>query len=300
MRILISGATGLVGRAASQALTDGGHTVVPLVRSGGATPPDAIPWDPAGGKLDGAALEGIDGVVHLAGESIAGGRWTPARKARIRDSRVAGTRLLSETLARLARRPAFFISASAIGFYGNRGDEELGEDAPSGTGFLAEVCREWEGATRPAADAGIRVVNLRIGMVLARDGGALDKMLPPFRLGLGGPLGDGAMWMSWIHLHDLVAAIRFCADTPELSGPVNALAPNPVRNRDFTRALGHALGRPALLPAPAFALRLALGEMADELLLASTRAVPTRLRNAGFSFAYPEVGPALDHLLKKP
>lgn len=299
MRILISGATGLVGRAASQALTEAGHIIVPLVRSGGSTRPDAISWDPAGGQLDGAALEGIDGVIHLAGESIAAGRWTPARKARIRDSRILGTTLLSETLATLSRRPAFLISASAIGYYGNRGDEELGEDARAGGGFLAEVCREWEGATRPAADAGIRVVNLRIGMVLSRDGGALDKMLPPFRLGLGGPLGDGAMWTSWIHLHDLVEAIRFCVDTPDLSGPVNALAPNPVRNRDFTRALGHALGRPAVLPAPAFALRLALGEMADELLLASTRALPVRLEEAGFRFTFPEIGPALENLLKK-
>ncbi|MBL7646252.1 MAG: TIGR01777 family oxidoreductase [Candidatus Hydrogenedentes bacterium] len=297
MRILVSGSSGLVGRALCPVLEAEGHTVVRLVRNDTALSDNAVYWDPARGVLAGESLADIDGVVHLAGESIASGRWTPARKTRIRESRLQGTRLLCERLAACGPPPAFLIAASAVGYYGNRGDDVVVETARQGGGFLAELCAAWEDETRRAANAGMRVVNLRLGMVLSARGGALEKMLPPFRIGLGGPLGNGAMWMSWIHIDDVANAIRFVMHHPELAGPVNTVAPIPVTNRTFTQALGHVLKRPAFMTVPAPVLRLALGEMADELLLSSLRARPQRLEDSGFTFLYPDLDAALVSLL---
>lgn len=297
MRVLVSGSSGLVGKALCAALAQAGHTVVRLVRNDTALSDQAIYWDPGRGVLAGDQLLGFDGVIHLAGESIANGRWTPEHKARIRESRLQGTQLLADRIAACGQPPAFLISASAIGFYGNRGDEILSEDSAPGRGFLAEVCQEWEAKTRRAAEAGVRVVNLRLGMVLSAEGGALAKMLPLFRLGLGGPLGNGAMWVSWIHLDDLVRAIMHCIDTPSLAGPVNAMAPAPLTNRDFARTLGKALHRPAFVATPAPVLRIALGEMADELLLASTRAIPQKLEDSGYTFQFAQLDSALTDIL---
>jgi uncharacterized protein (TIGR01777 family) len=241
-------------------------------------------WDPDSGAIRRDRLEGCDAVIHLAGENIASGRWTESRKKRILESRRKSTRLLSETLAALQRPPAVLISASAIGYYGNRPGEVLNEDSAGGEGFLPEVCREWEGATAAAAGRGIRVVRLRIGIVLSRHGGALPKMVLPFRLGLGGALGNGDQYMSWITLNDLCRAVNHILVTETISGPVNAVSPQAVTNREFTAGLASVLWRPALLPAPRLAVRLALGELADELLLASTRVVPEKLRESGFRF----------------
>ncbi len=296
MKVLITGATGFVGSPLVDLLTQAGDQVVRISRRS-APGKDSIQWNPAAGRLEAASLEGADAVVHLAGESIAAGRWTAAQKARIRDSRVLGTRLLAESLARLSRRPKVLVSASAIGYYGNRGDERLDESSASGTGFLPEVCREWEAAAKPAADCGIRVVQLRIGLVLAPGGGALAKMLPPFQMGVGGIIGDGRQYMSWIALNDLVAVIRHALITGNLAGPVNAVAPQAVTNREFTKTLGHVLGRPTILPMPAFAARLAFGEMADELLLSSARVEPRNLLASRYVFRHPELESALRFLL---
>jgi uncharacterized protein (TIGR01777 family) len=244
-----------------------------------------------------AALTGVQAAVHLAGESIAGARWSADTKRRIRDSRVLGTRLLAESLARLSPRPRVLVSASAVGIYGDRGDELLDEGSPTGSGFLAEVGKEWEAATAPAADAGIRVVHLRFGIVLAREGGALPRMVRPFRLGAGGPIGNGRQWMSWIALADAVGAVLEVLGNQGASGPVNAVAPQPLRNADFAAGLGAALHRPALIPAPAFALRLLFGEMADAALLASQRVKPARLGALGFRFRYPTLAEALRAIL---
>ena len=274
-----------------------GHELVRLVRAEPRPGEPEIGWDPAAGRLDVASLEGFDAVVHLAGESIAEGRWTKAKKARIRDSRVRGTELLARTLARVKNRPDVLVSASAIGFYGDRGDQELDEQDPRGNGFVAEVCRQWEGASRMAGEAGIRVVQLRMGLVLSPTGGALAKMLPAFRLGLGGPLAGGRQYVSWITLDDLVDVVRHVFATDRLQGPVNAVAPQPVTNRQFARALGRALRRPAWVPVPRFALRAMLGEMADELLLASIRVLPRRLLDTGFRFGDADLPGALARLL---
>lgn len=295
MNVLVTGASGLVGRAVRAYLQARGHRVVPLQRHRAEA--GAPWWDPAAGAIDLAPGGPWEGVVHLAGESIAGGRWTAARKARIRDSRVRGTELLSRALAAGGAPPAVLVSASAIGFYGDRGDAVLDEGAAPGAGFLCNVCRAWEAAAAPAAAAGIRVVHPRIGLVLARDGGALPRMVTPFRLGLGGILGGGRQYMSWVTLRDLLAILEQALTDPRLAGPVNAVAPGAVTNREFTRSLGRVLGRPALLPAPAWALRLALGEMADALLLASARVSPGRLLAANFAFRDPELDPALRHVL---
>lgn len=294
MKVLISGASGLVGTALASALRASGREPVALVRGQGG---GGVHWDPNAGTIDAGALEDLGAVVHLAGENIASGRWSAEKKRRIRDSRVQGTRLLCDALAGCAKRPETLIAASAIGYYGNRGAEILDEDSAPGAGFLAEVCQEWEAACAPARDAGIRVVNLRFGVVLSPEGGALQKMLLPFRLGLGGRVGDGAQYMSWLSLADAVGAVQFALDTPALTGPVNAVTPNPVTNADFTKALAGALRRPALLPAPAFALRAALGEMADEMLLSSVRVLPKRLGEAGFVFDHPELAGALEATL---
>ncbi len=293
--ILVTGSSGLVGRALLDRLRARGQRVTKLVRR--APGRDELEWDPYRGELDLAAAE-PSAVVHLAGESIADGRWTQAKRRAIRDSRVDGTRRLAEALARLPRPPSVLVSASAIGFYSGLGDGPQAESDPAGSSFLSEVCEEWEAATRVAADAGIRVVNLRIGVVLARDGGALAKMLLPFRLGLGGRVGGGRQFMSWITLDDLVSAICAVLDDESFEGPVNATAPNPVTNAEFTRALGRVLGRPTLLPLPAWAARLALGDMADELLLSSFRVLPGELLWRGFKFQSSEIEPALRHVLE--
>lgn len=299
MRILVSGARGLIGSALSAFLSCGGHRVVRLVREGPGVAGESVAWDPATGRLDASALEGIDAVVHLAGESIAE-RWTPEKKRRIRESRVNGTRLLAEALAGLPKPPKVFACASAIGWYGDRGDLTLTEAGTPGQGMLPDVCREWEAATQPAADAGIRVVNLRFGVVLSPTGGALAKMLTPFKWGAGGVVGSGRQYMSWIALDDAVGAIHHCLMVPELSGPVNVVAPRPVTNSDFTRTLGRVLGRPTFLPMPAFAARLAFGEMADALLLASARVEPARLQATDYPFRFPELEGALRHMLGRP
>jgi hypothetical protein len=296
MKIAITGSSGLIGKVLVPFLSTGGHDVARLVRKQGRLAADEIRWDPAAARLDAAALEGIDAVVHLAGESVAA-RWTAAKKAAIRDSRVEGTRLLAKTLAELSRPPKALIAASAIGYYGDRGPTALEEDAAPGAGFLAEVCREWEAAADPARQAGIRVAHMRIGVVLSTAGGALATMLTPFRLGAGGVVGGGDQYMSWIALDDVVGALHHALMTKELSGPVNTVAPNPVTNRDFTKTLGRVLSRPTLFPVPAFAARLAFGEMADELLLSSTRVVPARLTASGYEFRFPRLEEALRHLL---
>ena len=300
MRLAITGSTGLVGSAVVTVLSAAGHEVVRLVRRTPAPGEKAVRWDPGKGEVDAAGLEGINAVIHLAGENVGSGRWTPARKAAIRDSRVNGTRLLCDALTGLSRPPKTLVCASAVGYYGDRGEESLTEESPPGTGFLAEVCREWEAASAPAARKGIRVVALRLGMVLSPKGGALPRMLPLFRAGLGGVIGDGRQYVGWVVLDDLPHIILHALQRGDLSGPVNAVAPRPVTNREFTKALGKALSRPTPLPVPAFALRLAVGrEMADALLLASARVVPRRLEESGYRFRFPELGGALRHLLGK-
>jgi len=300
MRLAITGSTGLVGSEAVTVLSAAGHEVVRMVRRVPAPGEKAVRWDPVAREIDAAGLEGMDAVVHLAGENVGSGRWTAARKAAIRDSRVNGTRLLCDALAGLARPPKTLVCASATGYYGDRGEEALTEESLPGTGYLAEVCREWEAASDPAARKGIRVVALRIGMVLSPKGGALPRMLPLFRAGLGGVIGSGRQYVSWVALDDLSHIILHALQRGDLSGPVNAVAPRPTTNREFTEALGKALSRPTPLPVPAFALRLAVGrEMADALLLSSARAVPRRLEGTGYRFRFPELGPALRHMLLK-
>jgi uncharacterized protein (TIGR01777 family) len=297
MKILVTGSTGLIGSALIPSLLADGHSVVRLVRKISVTPANEVFWDPRLGTLNPAMLEGYDAVVHLAGESIAGARWTPENKRRILDSRVQGTRLLVEALLSLSKPPGVLISASAIGFYGNRGAEILREESPPGTGFLPDLCRQWEDAAQPASKRGIRVVTPRIGLVLSGQGGALARMLLPFKLGVGGKIGPGNQYLSWIALDDLVGSIRHMIQDQDLSGPVNAVSPRAVTNLEFTRALGRTLSRPTLFPLPAFAARIVLGEMADELLLASARVEPARLLATGFQFRFSELEAALRHVL---
>ncbi len=302
MKIIVTGSTGLVGRALVRSLLSDGHAVTRLVRGESQTfsapGTSAVRWDPERGTIDAAALEGHDGAVLLAGESVAVGRWTDEKKRRIRESRVKGTRLIAETLAGLKEKPRVLVSASATGFYGDRGAEILREESASGGDFLAEVCREWEKATLPASQAGVRVVHLRIGIVLSGEGGALQKMLTPFKMGVGGRIGSGRQYMSWIALEDLVGAIRHALAEESLRGPVNAVAPRPVTNEEFTGTLGRVLGRPTFLPVPAFALRLAFGEMAD-VLLGGQRVEPSRLKESGYQFKHPELEGALRAALGK-
>jgi uncharacterized protein (TIGR01777 family) len=300
MRVALTGSTGLVGSEVVTVLSTAGHEVVRFVRRVPAPGEKAVRWDPAKREVDAAGLEGFDAVLHLAGENVGAGRWTAARKAAIRDSRVNGTRFLCDTLAGLARPPKTLVCASAIGIYGDRGEEPLTEESPPGTGFLAEVCREWEAASAPAARKGIRVVALRFGVVLSPKGGALARMLPLFRAGLGGVIGGGRQYVSWVALDDLPLILLHAVQRGDLIGPVNAVAPRPATNREFTEALGKALSRPTPLPVPAFALRLAVGrEMANALLLASARVLPKRLEETGYKFRFPELGGALRHLLGK-
>jgi uncharacterized protein (TIGR01777 family) len=298
MKILVTGASGLIGTALVSSLSSSGHEVTRLVRRPPASGERVARWDPQAGTIDASAVEGVDAVVHLAGENIAE-RWTPAKKAKIRDSRVKGTQLLCETLSRLSSPPRVLVSASAVGYYGDRGEALLTEDSPSGRGFLAEVCRAWEAATEPARQHGLRVVQLRLGVVLSAAGGALAKMLPPFRLGLGGVLGSGQQYMSWIALDDAVGVMQHALVTDALHGPTNAVAPRAVTNQEFTKTLGKVLGRPTAIPLPAFAARLMFGEMADELLLASARLQPTKLLASGYQFRYPELEAALQHVLAR-
>lgn len=299
MKVLLTGAHGLVGSALNPFLTTGGHSVEPLRRKKTSQAGRGVFWNPAEVGIELDKLEGFDAVVHLAGESIVG-RWDDEKKRKIRDSRVKGTRLLAETLAKLERRPHTLVSASAIGYYGDHGDEVLTEQSPAGKGFLADVCREWEAATATAAEAGIRVVNLRFGVILSPQGGALEKILLPFRYGLGGEVGSGRQYWSWIAVDDAVGAIHHALITDALRGPVNAVTPHPITNREFTKTLGDLLSRPTLAPTPEFAARLLFGEMADELLLASARVEPARLRNTGYLFRFQTLEEGLRHLLGKP
>jgi len=281
------------------ALRAAGHRVDRVSRRPPAAGTTDIQWDPARGLLDPRALEGVDAVVHLAGESIAALRWTPAVKERIRRSRVDGTRLLAETLGRLTRRPRVLVAASGVGYYGDRGEAPLTEESPPGSGFLAEVCREWERAADPARAAGIRVVHPRLGVVLAGQGGALPRVVFPFRLGVGGVIGSGRQYWSWIALPDLVRVVELALAVETLAGPVNAVAPTPVTNRELTRVLGRVLGRPTLVPLPALAVRLLLGEMGQALLLDGARVLPRRLERAGFRFRHPNLEDALRAALGK-
>ena len=301
MKILITGASGLVGSALGEALAGEGHTICRLVRPDSANDRGAgfgVAWNPATGELGGAAV-GADAVVNLAGASIAGGRWTNARKKVLRDSRVDTTRALVGALAKMAARPRVLISASAVGYYGRRGDELLTEASTPGNDFLASIAAEWEAEARKAEALGIRVVLLRFGVILARHGGALPQMMFPFRFGVGGKIGSGRQWMPWLTLDDAIAIIRFAVNNESVSGPLNAVAPQPMQNAEFTRVLAAVMHRPAIFPAPAFALRILLGEMADALLLGSQRAVPAVLEKLGYSFLRPSLEPALQFILKK-
>jgi uncharacterized protein (TIGR01777 family) len=292
MDVVVTGASGLIGSALRPALERAGHRMVPMVRAAGGG--EAIRWDPDRGVIDAGGLEGVGAVVHLAGEGIGSKRWNDEQKAKIRDSRVRGTTLLAETLAKLQQPPKVLVSGSAIGFYGDRGDEVLTESSRAGDGFLAELCVAWEAAAAPAKEAGIRVSHIRTGIVLAGGGGALPKMLKPFKLGLGGRLGSGSQWMSWIGLEDEVGGIVHLLGDDAPAGPVNLTAPNPATNADFTKALGQAVGRPTIVPVPKFGLKLLLGgEMAEEMLLGGQRVLPTRLLDSGYTFTHPELADAL-------
>jgi len=298
MRITVSGASGFIGRRLLRELTAAGHSLHVLSRHAGTNLPAGVKlsvWDPVKGAPPPESLEQADAIIHLAGEPVAQ-RWTAEVKRRIRASRVEGTRRLVDGLRSISRRPAVLVSASATGYYGPRGDELLDESSPPGMGFLPEVCVAWEKEAQEATQLGIRVVSLRIGLVLDPRGGALARMLPPFRFGAGGRLGSGRQWMSWIHLADLVEMIRFAAERP-VTGALNGVAPAPVTNREFTAELGTALHRPTLFPVPQFALKVAFGEMA-EVLLESQRAMPRAAEAAGFQFRFPRLGPALVDLLR--
>lgn len=298
MRIAITGSTGLIGTALRSTLAEDGHTFTRLVRSrSAATRPGAIFWQPAAGAIDGRGLEGHDAVIHLAAESLFN-VWTPDRRRRIRESRVQGTGLLSRTLAGLERKPQVLLMASAVGYYGDRPDaEELTEDEPSGTGFLAEVVRDWEAAADPARQAGIRVVTMRSGVMLSRDGGALRLMLLPFKLGLGGTVGSGEQMFSWLALSELPHIVRHLLDRQDIEGPVNVTSPRPVPQVEFIRAAGRALGRPTPLRIPAFVARLLPGGFGEETILVSVPAVPRRLLASGYEFHWPDVEGALRHEL---
>lgn len=295
MKIALTGATGLIGSAFTDACARVGDNVLPVTRAAQAQPNGAVVWADNTADL----LANADVLVHLAGESIAGGRWTHAKKQRIRDSRVTGTQALARLLAGLPARPAVWICASAIGYYGDRADETLTEASGTGGGFLADVCRQWEAAALPATEYGVQVIFARFGMVLSREGGALAKMLTPFRLGAGGVIGSGNQYWSWVTLSDAVRALQWLVRQPRLSGPVNIVAPQPVTNREFTRALGAVLRRPAVVPMPAGVARLLLGEMAEALLLASARVLPARLTDSGFTFAHREIGAALQAMVNE-
>ncbi|MFI4945755.1 MAG: TIGR01777 family oxidoreductase [Burkholderiales bacterium] len=298
MRIAVTGASGLIGSALLPSLRAGGHEVLRLVRRS-ANAGDEVRWDPLTKQIDAERLEGLDAVVHLSGENIAAGRWTDAKKARLRSSRVGSTRFLSETLAGLTRKPSVLVSASALGYYGDRGDTWVGEADPPASDFFGQLSVEWEAAAAHAAHAGIRVVHPRTGIVLSPAGGALGKMLLPFELGVGGCVGSGRLYFSWNALDDVVGVIHHLLARSDLAGPVNASSPEPVTNAELTKTLGRVLGRPTIVPVPAFALRIAFGEVADALL-ASTRMRPERLLATGYRFRFPELEGALRHVLRRP
>ena len=299
MKILITGSHGMVGSALAERLKAQGHEILRLVRHKANASRGEVYWNAEGGSVDKTGLDVLapEAVVHLAGESIASGRWNEVRKRRIRDSRVNGTRALAESLAHLQVKPKVFICASATGYFGSRGDEKLTESSAPGQGFLAKVCQEWEAASKLASEAGIRTANLRFGVILSRQGGMLKKILLPFKLGVGGVVGSGRQYMPWITLEDVLGVIEFALQNSSLQGPVNTVAPQAVTNREFTKTLGRVLWRPTLLPLPASTARMVLGEMADELLLASARAVPEKLEKAGFRFKHPDLKGALKSLL---
>ena len=299
MRVLVSGASGLVGSALTDAMRRAGHTVNRLFRPGSSGAPGDVGWDLRSGQIELAGLEGIDGVVHLAGASIADGRWTKARKKLLRESRVDATRILVNGLLGLKRPPKVLVSASAVGYYGDRGEEQLTEMSAPGNDFLAQLAKDWEAETMRAAQNGVRAVALRFGVILAARGGALPRMLLPFKMGVGGRLGSGKQWMSWVTLPDAVGIAKYALENTELHGAINAVAPSPVRNSEFTKILGKILRRPTLFPAPGFALKLALGEMAGALLLSSQRVIPARLNEQKFTFAHAELEAALRAILKK-
>lgn len=297
MRVAVTGSSGLIGSALVARLRDEGHDVVRIVRSGGA---DGVRWDPEGGTIDAAGLAGVDGVVHLAGEGLGEKRWTDEQKRRIRESRTKGTALLATTLAQLDPKPSVLVSGSGVGYYGLRGDELLTEQSSNGRGFLAELCRDWEAAARPAVDAGIRTVFLRTGIVLAAEGGALGRLLPLVKLGLGGKLGRGDQWWSWISLEDEVRMIIHALTTPSVVGPMNAVAPNAVTNLDLVKEAGGLAGRPTVFAVPKFALGLVMGaELTEEMILASQRALPIVAEETGFTFTHPDVRSALRTIVGK-
>jgi uncharacterized protein (TIGR01777 family) len=300
MKVLVTGATGLIGRSLCQALTDGGHTVIGVSRSS-RRPPDLAAaeihqWDPQTGPIASSALESVDAVVNLAGEPIDSGRWSDEQKKLIRDSRVVTTRNLVNTLCSIERKPGVLVSGSAVGFYGDRGDEQLDEKSLAGRGFMTDVCVEWEGQAERAIECGIRVVEVRTGVVLSRDGGALKKMLMPFKLGIGGPLGSGKQWFPWIHIKDIVGIFQRAMVTPALLGPVNGVAPQPATNKEFTQELARALHRPAFLPVPEAAMRVLVGEMAD-VLFGSQRVLPKAALESGYQFQFPALTEALADLV---
>ncbi|MDP8938742.1 MAG: TIGR01777 family oxidoreductase [Actinomycetota bacterium] len=297
MRVLVSGATGLIGSALSSELENKGHRVIVLSRSEPSSE-KTIRWDPSRGQLDASRLEGIDAVVHLAGESIIG-RWTGEKKRRIRESRVQGTLLLAESIAGLSEKPRAMVCASGINYYGDRGNELLREESEPGDAFLSEVVKEWEAAAVPAREVGIRVANLRFGVVLSPEGGALGTTLPIFKLGGGGKVGSGRQWWSWVALDDVVGALIHALENDSVEGPVNVVAPNPLTNAEYTKVLGEVLNRPTLVPVPAPAIRAVLGQVADELLLASMRVEPAKLKETGYEFRYPGLEGALRHLLDR-
>ena len=294
--VAVSGASGLVGGKLVGLLKSAGHTVLPISRRSADS--STILWEPERGFLNPARLEGVDAIVHLAGENIAAGRWSPAQKQKIRDSRVQGTRTLVESLRGLSNRPKTLVCASAIGFYGDRGEEVLDEQSTAGTGFLPDVCREWEAAAAGATELGMRVVHVRLGVVLSAQGGALQKMLLPFKLGAGGIIGNGRQYWSWIGVTDAARIFEFCVENPSVSGPVNAVSPHTATNFDFTKTLGSVLRRPTVFPLPGFMAKLVLGEMAEPLLLASARVTPNALRKAGFTFTEPGLRECLAAELK--
>ena len=296
MKILVSGSHGLVGKVLIKALDADGHEIYSLVRRAPHTEKE-IEWSPDRYSIAISRIEGFDAVYHLAGESIASGRWNDEKKRKIRESRTKGTKLLADALANLSQPPKTLISASAIGYYGDRGDELLTESSPPGNDFLADVCVEWEKATEHARAKGVRVVNTRFGIILDKEGGALAKMLTPFRMGIGGRVGDGKQWMSWIALDDVIGALQFVLNNETLNSPVNFVAPNPVTNAEFTKTLGRILSRPTLFPIPEFGVRLAFGEMADALLLSSRRVEPRSLEQSGYEFRYSELKSALRAIL---
>jgi len=297
MKILITGATGLIGTALQKSLREKGHDLLLVSRK---EPKDStyVQWDPENGFAESERLEGIDAVVHLAGESVSGLRWTDEKKKAIRDSRVLGTRSVVDAISDLKKRPSVFIAASAIGFYGDRGDDEMTETSKAGKTFLAEVSREWEAEARRAEDSGVRTVLLRTGIVLSKDGGALGTMLMPFKLGLGGVVGDGKQWMSWISLDDHVAVINYVLENESVRGAVNSVSPNPVTNEEFTKVMGEVLYRPTFIPVPEFAVHLAFGEMGEALLLDSIRVIPKRLEDVGFTFKFPDLKKAIENAVK--